>query len=502
MQRRLAAALLVGAAVVVLIASNPRLWLVAATASDPCAHAGHKQKRACVTSLMPPQYPVTAMGHMDAGGGHMTHDRGRSLRHIRARKGPPDRSFRLVAAQRRVVVAGGRRTALTLNGHTPGPTLRITQGDLVKVVLVNKNIQEGTTLHWHGIDVPAGMDGVAGVTQNAILPGRKFVYRFVADRAGTYWYHSHQFADRQISEGLFGTLIVTPKDPHTTQGGVDLVAAVHTYGSRMTINGQRGPTAIPQPAHSTARVRFVNTNNGPVNVASSGPFQVFAIDGTDIVGPTQLTDTYVDIPAGGRADLMVPIGGKSVRVGLSGGPTLIIGPTRSAPPLTAANKFDRLTYGSASAANTLGAVDRRFRYVISQRPAYLNGQRGNWYHINGKPLPQVPMFMVDIGDTVRLRIVNNTPVVHPMHLHGHRALVISRNGEPATGSPWWVDSLEVAPGETFVLEFKADNPGVWMFHCHNLPHVTSGLMTHLGYAKVRSPYKIGVINRRLVNQPE
>ena len=80
----------------------------------------------------------------------------------------------------------------TVNGTSPGPLLEATVGDLVEVTLVNENITEGTTLHWHGVDVPNAADGVAGVTQDAVGPGEEFVYRFVVEQAGTFWYHSHQ----------------------------------------------------------------------------------------------------------------------------------------------------------------------------------------------------------------------------------------------------------------------------------------------------------------------
>jgi FtsP/CotA-like multicopper oxidase with cupredoxin domain len=66
------------------------------------------------------------------------------------------------------------------------------QGELVEVTLVNKNIDSGATIHWHGLDVPNAEDGVAGVTQDAVMPGEKHVYRFIAEQTGTFWYHSHQ----------------------------------------------------------------------------------------------------------------------------------------------------------------------------------------------------------------------------------------------------------------------------------------------------------------------
>ena len=80
------------------------------------------------------------------------------------------------------------------------------------------------------------------------------------------------------------------------------------------------------------------------------------------------------------------------------------------------------------------------------------------------------MFHVAEGDVVRMTIRNDSGDVHPMHLHGHHAIVLSRDGVAATGSPWWVDSLNVGDGETYEIAFLADNPGIWMDHCHNLDH--------------------------------
>jgi FtsP/CotA-like multicopper oxidase with cupredoxin domain len=78
-----------------------------------------------------------------------------------------------------------------------------------------------------------------------------------------------------------------------------------------------------------------------------------------------------------------------------------------------------------------------------------------------------------------------------MHLHGHHAVVLSRDGRRATGSPWWVDSLDVRDGESYDIAFLADNPGIWMDHCHNLKHAAQGLVTHLMYEGVTEPYRVG-----------
>ena len=78
-----------------------------------------------------------------------------------------------------------------------------------------------------------------------------------------------------------------------------------------------------------------------------------------------------------------------------------------------------------------------------------------------------------------------------MHLHGHHAVVLSRSGVAATGSPWWMDTLDVENGASYVIAFVADNPGVWVDHCHNLPHASQGLLGHLAYTDVSVPYRIG-----------
>jgi FtsP/CotA-like multicopper oxidase with cupredoxin domain len=90
-----------------------------------------------------------------------------------------------------------------------------------------------------------------------------------------------------------------------------------------------------------------------------------------------------------------------------------------------------------------------------------------------------------------MKLENSSGRTHPMHLHGHHAVVLSRDGEEATGSPWWVDSLNVADGEEYDVAFVADNPGIWVDHCHNLKHAADGLIAHLAYTDVTTPYRIG-----------
>ncbi len=485
-----------------------------AHATSPSAKAclsirNDRLRRQCQDSLMPDGHPITSMGSPDLGGGRSAAGRQRSLRAFRGPQGQPDAAFTLVAATGRATIASTDQEVLTFNGVTPGPTLTVRQGDLVEVRLVNRDVARGVTIHWHGVDVPGAEDGVAGVTQDAVLPGDDFVYRFVVPDTGTYWYHSHQFSVDQVAQGLIGALVALPPPGSASEPrGTDVVALAHTYGPALTLNGTDAPTPVQVPSGQVARVRFINTDNGPILASASQEFRVVSIDGSDVHEPTPVAGSYVLIPAGGRADLEVDVGAANVRVGLLAGPTMVLGPdpAAGAPDLSITSRFDPLAYGTPVATDAVrsvsGAPDRTFRYRIGQRTGYLDGKRGNWFTINGRIVPDVPEYVVHRGDIVEWEIANTSLVAHPMHLHGHHWLVMSRNGVPATGSPWWVDSLEINPGERYVLRMVADNPGVWMFHCHNLPHAKSGLMTVMTYDNVRTPFVMGRVRPGLVNQPE
>ena len=457
-------------------------------------------------SLVPTPYSVMDMGTPDFGGGpgeHAGHAMtGPAVDTLREPPGPADVDVTLEARVGRVTLPSGRVIdGYSLNGTTPGPEIRAVEGQMVQVRLVNADVPEGVTLHWHGYDVPAGDDGVAGVTQDAVPVGGSFVYRFRAEQVGTFWYHSHQVADPQVRGGLFGALVVTPRAGLGDTG--DVLAVTHLHEGRRTINGFDGEVAAPGAPGSRVRVRVVNTDNGPIQAWVGGaPYRLVAIDGTDVVGPTPTTDS-LSITAGARADLEIdlPADGAGVRVEL-GGSALTFGqslPPTPRPP----RQLDPLTYGTPAALGfDPDAADRRFDYVIGRRPGFVDGRPGLFWTVNGSLWPDVPMYVVREGDVVRMRIDNASGDLHPMHLHGHHAVVLARDGVPATGSPWWVDSLDAQDGHTYDIAFVADNPGLWMDHCHNLAHPAEGLMAHLVYEGVTTPYRVGDVGGHTHNDPE
>ncbi|TCC54975.1 multicopper oxidase family protein [Kribbella pittospori] len=455
------------------------------------------------TSLVPGDYSPTEMGYADFGGGPDSggheHHHGMNVADLTGpQTGMPDVAVTLTARKQKFQLASGETVdGYTLNGTSPGPLIRAKVGDLVQVTLVNESVKDGATLHWHGIDVPNAEDGVAGVTQDAVPVGAKYVYRFRAEQAGTYWYHSHQVSADEVKGGLFGTIVIAPKEPG------EVVAAIHTYDGKRTINGRTGSQHVDLPAGTTARVRVVNTDNSILRVGLIGtPYKVVAVDGRDVHGPTAVTAAYA-LAAGARVDLEaeVPAGGMRLVAGAAN-VSVGIGPAGTEPPSAElpGETVDLLKYGTPDALGFDPAkADRNFEYRIGRRPGFLDGVPGLWWTINGHKYPDVPMYMVAEGDVVRMKISNSSGQAHPMHLHGHHAVVLSRNGVKATGSPWWIDTLEVGNDETYEVAFVADNPGVWMDHCHNLPHASQGLMTHLMYEGVTTPYRIG---GKSANEPE
>ncbi|UVL63464.1 copper resistance system multicopper oxidase [Pseudomonas sp. B21-032] len=118
--------------------------------------------------------------------------------------------FELFIGQTPVNVTGRPRTALTINNSLPGPTLRWREGDSVTLRVRNR-LNEPTSLHWHGIILPANMDGVPGLSFAGIEPGGEYLYRFTLQQSGTYWYHSHSGLQEQA--GVYGAIVIEPRQP-------------------------------------------------------------------------------------------------------------------------------------------------------------------------------------------------------------------------------------------------------------------------------------------------
>ena len=451
-------------------------------------------------SRLPGRYDVMSYGAVDDGGAQpIAHNHfGVAVAHRpegqAELQGHADRREGSGAAR---VGPGGERAGRS-TAAPPAPSFASRQGDLVQVTLVNKDIGDGVTIHWHGLDVPNAEDGVAGVTQNAVEPGGRYVYRFRPEQVGTFWYHTHQDASEGVKQGLFGALVIDPKQ---RPRGLDLALPVHTFSGRTAIGTHDDVWRKAVRPGTPVRLRLINTDSASAKFQLSGMRpSVVAIDGAEIAPARVPPGEPIEIGAGGRYDIAfrMPDGVASVEVENSKA-ALVLSPDGTGNPTAAPSGP---TFDPAARARTTPILqgahfDRTFELTISKKVGFLNGRPGRHWALNGELYPRVPMFEVAKGDLVRINLTNDSSSVHPMHLHGHHFLVLTRNGKAV--SPWSTDTLLMLPHERYSVAFRANNPGLWMLHCHNLKHAADGLTMHLMYAGVTTPYRAG---KSAHNDPE
>jgi FtsP/CotA-like multicopper oxidase with cupredoxin domain len=434
----------------------------------------------------------------------------------------PVKHFTLTAAETQI----DGNTVWALNGSVPGPELRVTQGDRVQVTLVNQ-LPESTTLHWHGVVLPNAEDGVAGVTQDAVAPGAQYTYEFVANEPGTYWYHSHQQTEEQLPRGLLGALVVLPSSGAVPEQR-DYTVLFHGDSGHVSINGASDSVHLEAKPGETVRLRLINAvvpsmDGGPeAPVVLGAPVHVASLDGRDLNAPSDLGPTRIPLGMGQRADVVftMPSSGsvEVVDTELAGETTAVQQLfTSSAQPHFAtltigdgqppaiddaadAPLFDPLQYGQPTSDAVAAATpDQVVPVVLGEHGGMRDGRPQLIHTINDAASPSVPPITVSEGQIVRLHIVNSTAEYHPMHLHGHVMSVLSVDDQPVQGSPIHQDSILVGPHQTIDVAFAANNPGIWMFHCHVLLHAGMGMTTSVNYVGYSTPFEMGT---RSGNMPE
>ncbi|MGE7271975.1 multicopper oxidase family protein [Brevibacillus panacihumi] len=468
------------------------------------------------------------------------------------------------------------KNAWTYNGTVPGPQLRVKQGDTIKVVL-NNELPEPVTIHWHGLPVPNNMDGIPGITQNAVKPKESFTYQFKVDVPGTYWYHSHQDGVNQVDKGLYGSIVVEPNESVPVDKDFTLVldewmqddsmAEMHGGGSSdknagnssntsmdmsnmnhgnsnnstmdmsnmdhgtmdmsgmsdaemmplmytiFSANGKTGSAIQPLKVKEGEKVRIRLINAGYLSHQMHLPghdFKIVTTDGQPINNPPIINGQLLNIAPGERYDIEFVAnnpgnwlldehssnpGAKSLAV-----PIIYEGSENETPKSDSGDMplIDMTKYGEAAKGNF--SLDDKYdiEYTMDLNTSMSNGNMA--FTINGKTFPDTPPLNVKEGDLVKVKIVNNSPEdIHPMHLHGHFFQVLSKNGTPVSGSPLVKDTLNLLPGEEYVVAFKADNPGNWMFHCHDLGHASQGMMSEVKYEGFKPDF---TIDPTVNNKPE
>jgi FtsP/CotA-like multicopper oxidase with cupredoxin domain len=437
----------------------------------------------------------------------------------------PIKTFEITAEENKVDTGHGKVVdAWTYNGTIPGLEIHVQQGDRVIVHLKNR-LTEGVTIHWHGVDLPNAEDGVAGLTQDAVPPGGEFTYDFIAKNPGTYWYHSHQYSNMETSKGLYGALIVEPKQP-TALYDKDYTAVLHDWENDIyTVNGTSVGAHFDAKPGDLVRLRIINTASDTHMMTVIGaPFKVVSIDGSDIHEPAMLNSTLLPVAASQRYDIefRMPEHGivKLINIDQTGFQgnwfTKLLG--LRVKSVAAENEmltasfgsgdipsditvlqhnpvFDYTVYGSPLGQSdplTLSAkYDRQFNMQLGSSLGFFNGGFTMRFQINGGTFPNIRSYTVKEGDLVKIHIVNDTDIPHPMHLHGHQFKVLTKNGVPLSGSPIYLSALLVGKHESYDIAFIANNPGLWMLHCHNLDHAANGMDMMINYEGVTTPYTVG-----------
>lgn len=198
------------------------------------------------------------------------------------------------------------RPAFAYNGTVPGPEIRVTEGDKVRVI-VNNQMQQSTVVHWHGVDVPNDQDGVPYVTQPPIKSGESFTYEFVAANAGSHMYHSHHNSTEQVVGGLLGPFIIEPKNKKDEPiVNSEYTLTLNDTFLGFTLNGRSFPYTQPIIAKLGDRIRIRFYNEGlmihPMHLHGM-PMQVFAKDGYNLPAP-YWCDT-LNIAPGERYDAVI-----------------------------------------------------------------------------------------------------------------------------------------------------------------------------------------------------
>lgn len=429
------------------------------------------------------------------------------------------RTFHVRASAASTDLGGGLRLSTwAYEDQVPGPTLRVVLGDTLRVHFRN-DLAEPTTIHWHGVRVPNPMDGVPGVTQPPIPPGGTFLYEFTPKDAGTFWFHPHVRSSEQVERGLHGVLVV--EDPASTPFHRDSVWVLDDWkleasgalderfvtrhdlmhdgrwGNVITANGRVDTTIDARPGERI-RIRMLNVANGRVFAPEFPGLKptVVALDGMAL--PAPIPADRLELAPGNRADLdlVVPteLAGREVVVADRF--------SRQRPPLV------RLRVSGDAVPAREGVVASGYvpewKRALALPPRHvfrLNARQGGPYgvewtindrvmrheHIDGHqhhgPLNEYPL---DLGRFVKLRFVNESSRLHPMHLHGTFFRVLARNGLPVDERAWR-DTVLLRPREAVDIGLVPLDPGRWMMHCHILEHAESGMMSLLNVAALESP---------------
>ena len=379
-------------------------------------------------------------------------------------------TYDLTIGKAAINVAGKDQTAMTINGAVPGPVLRFKEGEDL-VINVTNTLGEDTSIHWHGLILPYQQDGVPGISFPGIKPGKTFTYRFPAQQAGTYWYHSH--SGMQEAVGMYGALVIEPKarepfrydrehvivlsdwhpdhSPHKILSNLKMSADYYNYQKRTlsTFVDDAGKMGLGAALADMGMAHgdMAGMDHGKMNhgAATDAPTHTMP-DGTAMAGMDH--SAHGAMAMGDKPDPFYAPGSGLMPKAAEGG------------------KF--LSYADLKAIKPL-YPDRPAARVIEVRLTG-NMERYVW-SINGVKYSDAEPIRLKFGERVRFKFVNETMMTHPMHLHGMWQILDNGSGKynPAK------HTISISPGKTVEADIEADAEGEWAFHCHLMYHMATGM---------------------------
>lgn len=393
-------------------------------------------------------------------------------------------------ATRTTIELGGKNVEMFgYNGLVPGPLIRVRAGDEL-VVHFHNGLDQPTTIHWHGLRIPADMDGSPRI-QSPVEPGGDFTYRFVVPEAGSYWYHPHVRAHEQIEAGLYAPLVVwDDRDPAydveryvmlddilldaTGQRAKPFANAQDAmfgrYGDRLFTNGRTGTLVAEATSGAVERWRLVNAANArTMRVKVEGArVRVIGTDGGLLPEPYAFEE--LTIAVGQRFDLEVTYDAA--------------GTVKLSSFFAESEKWRSILQVDVAESELSPreipwpevvlpdrASDESASIVID---AVNGGEHGVQWRLNGEVHPEDPLFTFPEGRVVTITIDNTIGPEHPFHLHGQFFRVLGDAKQPG------LKDTVLVPGFTKVkIRAYFDNPGRWMAHCHILEHSELGMMSEI-----------------------
>lgn len=447
-----------------------------------------------------------------------------------------------VTAAAVTVTIGGKSVETWAFGDRPGAgAIRSNAGDLLEIAFVNK-LPQANTLHWHGIALRNDMDGVHDVTQSPTESGGTFTYRFTAPDPGTYWFHPHM--GLELDRGLYAPLIIedpaeadladvdvtlmlddwldgfgrTPeqvlKELQASGGHSghdmgdmgdmgDMMGDMGDSGMMDGMSGMGGLAGdVKYPLHlingrapseretftakpgQKVRLRLINAGSDTayrvaiadhkLTVTHADGFPVDHVEVDNVVlGMGERYDVLVTAKDGAFAIVAVPEGKEDPAA-----EAILRTATGAADPATTTRPSglagSGITYKALKAPEGVRLAekdpDREVEiHLTADSTKYVHG-------IDGKRFPDSAPIPVRQGERIRLTVHNDTMMFHPIHLHGHTFQMVSAGSARK-------DTVNIDAMSSVTFDIEADNPGQWMFHCHNTYHLETGMATTLSYLK-------------------